>query len=284
MPTQQQLIAHVNNNSGRVRQLQTEVRVKAAGFPALKGNLALDRPRRFRLRAGVFGLQDLGFDMGSNDQEFWLWTKSAAGLNQHPGLFFARHDQLANPQVQRAFPVDPSWLIDALGLVTFNPMGRHEGPTPRGVDQLEIRSYVPSPTGDLTKVTLVHAQYGWVLQQQIYNQRGQLLASARASQHRYYAHAGVSLPQHVDVQLAPGQPSELSFELDMSDYYINQIYGDPEHLWSMPRPQGVPIINLADPSVANERRRPAGPLRENLQSRRAERMIGRRPVYRGIQR
>ena len=82
----------------------------------------------------------------------------------------------------------------------------------------------------MTRVLLLDAKYGWMVEQQYYDANGQLLLSARASQHRYYPDDAVTMPHHVEVRLLPGQPSQLAFEMDVSRYCVQSAYGRPERI------------------------------------------------------
>ena len=105
---------------------------------------------------------------------------------------------------------------------------------------------MPTPRGDLNRVTVIHDSYGWVLEQHLYDGRGQKLAAAVASRHRYDPITGVSLPRHVEVQLPP---AGVSFTIEVADYLINSLEGAPLHIWSMPQPSGYPLVDLCDPGV-----------------------------------
>ena len=243
-PTLQDVLATVNANGQSVRQLQTEgATLSVSGLPSLRTEVALERPGRFRLRAELLQLTGPEIDIGSNDDLFWLWVKR----NPQPGVYFARHDQFAASPMRRMMPIDPNWISEAFGLVHLDPRNTYEGPFVEGEERLWIRTRVPSPSGELAKVTVIHRKYGYVLEQHLYDARGTLLAKAEGSNHRYYSLEGVSLPHRVNVQIAPGQPTQLAFQLDMSGYRINQIQGEPNRLWEMPQLEGHPLVNLADP-------------------------------------
>jgi hypothetical protein len=241
-PTLEQIIDYVNSGTSRVNQLQTTgAWLSTDGMVvSLRANIALERPKRFRLQAGMAGPE---IDIGSNDEVFWFWAKRG----DPAAIYFCRHDQFQYAAARQVLPVQPDWIAEALGLVYFDPTLDHRGPFPRGADQLEIHSIIPSPEGNLTKVTVLDAQHAWVLQQQIYDSRKQLLASAIASRHRYDPIAGVSLPRQVDIQLPPAQ---LSFRIQVVDYLVNQLSSNPQQLWSMPQIEGYPLIDLAGPSVS----------------------------------
>ncbi|MCA9204845.1 MAG: hypothetical protein KDA59_17445 [Planctomycetales bacterium] len=284
-PTLPDVIAAVNATS-RVQQLQAQdATLKVDGVPALQADLAMQRPRQFRLRAELTKLTGQELDLGSNDELFWMWVKRSP----QPAIYYPRHEQYANSLARQLLPVEPHWLIDALGLVQLDPHGQHEGPYPRGGGQLEIRSRLPSARGELTRVLLVNERYAWIMEQHLYDDRGQLLASARASDHRFYADHGVALPHHVDVQLrdvqlGAGQPQTLAFSVDVRGYAINQLYGDTSQQFALPSIAGYQLVDLADPSLqipgvtaplARQQLPPTDPRQPR---------IGYRPEYRGYTR
>jgi hypothetical protein len=97
----------------------------------------------------------------------------------------------------------------------------------------------------------VHATYGWILEQHVYDTRGQLVASALNSNHRYYPELGVSLPHRIEIRLPP--PNR-SFHLDIDTYSINQLRVAPSQLFAMPSYPGYPMVDLTAP---NGRQAPA---------------------------
>ncbi len=139
-------------------------------------------------------------------------------------------------------PIQPQWLVEAFGLVQLDPAGVHEGPYQHGPGQLEIRSRIASPDGELTKLMVLHDRFGWIQEQHWYDPRGQLIASVFASQHQFDPTIGVSLPHVIDVRLPP---PALSLRISVDTYAVNQMYGDPAQLWAMPAFEGYPLIDLA---------------------------------------
>jgi hypothetical protein len=290
-PTTPPVIQAINQNTAQVRQLQAEVKVAVKGTPPLSGNLAIERPRRLHLRAGLFGLSSLGIDLGSNDEAFWVWVKQSISPSRPAAVYFARHDEFAGSQMRDMVPIEPEWLIESLGVIHLDPRGPHEGPFPAGKDRLSIHSKIPSREGTMTRITVVHAQYGWVLEQHIYDAKGNRIVSSFASEHKHYPEQGVTLPHHVELRVAPrGVPAstdskaeEMTLKIDIGNYHINRLMGDPEQLWALPRPDGYPMINLADP------RNQAPPREARHQARPNPQVDGMgrpnyRPVYRGLPR
>ena len=241
-PTLDQLMQTVNANTDRVQRLQADgATLTVPGAPRLRANLALERPRRLRLRADT-GLTGSELDLGSNDELFWMWVKR----NQPPTVFFARHQQYHASAARSVFSVEPQWLHEALGLVRFDPASRHDGPFAGRDNLVEVRSVRATPTGPQTRVALIDGQHGFVAQQHVYDAQGKLLASAIASDHRFDAASGVLLPHRVQVQLPPTQ---MAFTLAIDGYLINRLEADPARLWTMPRMEGHRYVDLADPRL-----------------------------------
>ncbi|MEM1304191.1 MAG: hypothetical protein AAGG46_04810, partial [Planctomycetota bacterium] len=141
--TIEQVVAAVNANTARVQTYVTNsASISVPGglaTPRLRGNIAVERPRRLRLRAGT-AITGPEVDLGSNDELYWLWSKR----NDPPAVFFARHAEHAGSVAQQFLPIEPEWLLDALGLLTLDPNAAYQGPMPRPDGTLEIRMTEPS--------------------------------------------------------------------------------------------------------------------------------------------
>ncbi len=234
------VIAAVNVNTARVRSYVTyDAKITAPGMlglPLLSASIAAEQPGRFRLRAST-AISGPEIDLGSNHEEFWFWIRR----NEPPAIFHCRHDQFANSPARDMLPIEPSWVADAVGLVTLDANLPWEGPTPIGDGKLELRSNIYHPTGMRSRVTVVDAERAWVLQQFLYDSTGQLLASSEASQFVYDPVSQVSLPRKVSVNV-PTQG--LAFTIDMGNPSINVPPGDPLQLWTRPQIEGAPAFDL----------------------------------------
>jgi hypothetical protein len=240
--TRDQIVAAVNQNSSRIQSLTaTGVTITIPdmlGLPLLSGNMAAARPGRFRLTAGTIAGQEL--DIGSNDELFWMWVRR----NQPPAVYYCRHAEFANSNIRQLMPIEPSWLLAAVGIVDIDPASVFDGPLPsaRGQGTVELRSWLPSASGRLQRVTVVDARRAWVIEQDIYDQSGTtLLASARADSHRYYEREQVSLPERVTIQLPT---ANLRMTINLGPMQINQLAADRGQLWALPTFDGYQQINL----------------------------------------
>lgn len=282
-PSLAEVIRVVNANSLAIQQLQTDnAKLSTQGMPGLRANIAMERPRNFRLRAHFTGLGQV-LDLGSNQDVFWaLVDMPQIATNIRRGIYYARHDQYRRSAARQLIPIEPNWLIDAFGLAYLDPSHVHEGPYSRGPEQLVIRSRVPSLDGDLLKITVVHASYGWVLEQHLYDARSQLIGSVLASNHRPYPVPGVTLPHRIQIQLPPPAQPLL---IDVESWAINQPTGNPAQLWAMPTYEGYPRFDLAGPQVQPQN--PSPPTNQPPPPNRfapGYPVTGYRPQYRGYSR
>lgn len=242
-----QVISAVNANAARIQSIQTNnasITVPGMpGIPLLNGKIAAQRPGRFHLVAGT-ALTGDEVDMGSNDDLFWFWVKR----NEPPAIFYARHDQFAGSAAQQLMPIEPQWLLDAIGFAEFRPGDVHNGPVPAGNGKVEITSVMQTRTGQLTKRSIVDATRAWVLEQHVYDAQGTLIASAVAkTPFRYYEQTNVSLPEKVEIRIPA---SDLSLAINMGAVEINGLTENPQ-LWTMPSKPGVPLTDLGAAQANN---------------------------------
>ena len=244
MPSQEQLIATLNANSSRVRQLQSTISLLMDGIPKIKGSLQLECPDRIRIKAGLMGISELGVDVGSNSDRFWIWSK-AATPGQTPAIFFARHEDFRNGLVQAPLPLEPQWIIDAAGLIEFSPEEIHQGPFPVSGGKLKLHSIRQTPNGPITRVSLIDAKSAKIYQQAMYDASNRLIAYSNSSNYRYYEGEQVSLPQWIELHVFAPDGQDIKLVVEAGDYRINSLHGDPDKMWTMPTPAGISTVNLA---------------------------------------
>lgn len=234
------VIRVVNDNSAKVRSLVApDASLSVPMTPALRANLTLERPRRFRLRAET-SLTGQEMDLGSNDSIFWFWVKRM----QPPAVFYCRHDQYHASVARQVVPVEPDWLIDAFGLPTLDPAAQHTGPYMTRGDRLEVRTQMNTLDGPMTKATIVDTR-GLVVEQHLYDGRGQLVATALASQHFHDPTSGANLPRLIEIQWPA---TRFSLKINLHTVQVNQVAGDLARLFDMPSYPGVNPIDLGDPN------------------------------------
>jgi hypothetical protein len=252
LPQQPQLgdiAGAVNENTAKVhsiRATQASLAMSDGVMPvSLSAMIAIERPRRFRLKATAPVLGPVA-DAGSNDELFWFWTKTL-----HPqAVFFCRHDQFPHSPVRNMVPLEPDWLVEAFGLVTFNPQEQHRGPTPDQQGRLRIDTLRQTQSGPVTKVTLIDARSGWVLEQHLFDAQGKLFVSALTSQHRQDEASGAWLPRKIDLTTqSSGQKMALSIQLAQLE--VNTLGEGDYVLWQKPQyqSQGAPDLDLGNPNL-----------------------------------
>ena len=278
-PRPQDVVAAVNGNSRLIRQLQTtSASLSVPGLPGLAADLALERPQQLRIRARAPIGSRPQLDLGSNQEHFWFWVNqnpTGLALGRPSPVYVARHQDFRRTAAPGVLPLEPRWIIEMLGVATLDPAAGYQFSV--GPEALVLRSQIATPGLPLTRQVVVHPQYGWVLQQQFEDSSG-TLAIANLSQFRYYPDNGVSLPRRLQIQLLPGRQEEVTFQIDVGDYMINQLIGAPSRLWQMPPLEGSPRVDLADfrePSQGGVQD-PGGAGRGNLGS------SAFRPRYRGL--
>jgi len=193
-PTLEQVTQVVNGNSSQIQSLlATEATLSGTGFPMLRTKLAFQRPKRFRLQAELLTSPEL--DVGSNDDLYWFWAKR----NEPAAVYYCRREQFAQSPARQMIPIEPDWLIEAMGVVEFDPALPHEGPIVLPDGRLEVRTCRETSAGPVIKSTILHAQSGWVLEQRFYDAANRLVARAVASRHQRDPLSGVTLPGVVDI-------------------------------------------------------------------------------------
>lgn len=237
----EQVAMMVNENSSRIQSLSaSSAKLSSSEFPTLRANLAVERPQRLRLVAEATALTGAEFDFGSNDELFWFWVKRG----QPPALYYCRHEQFDSSASRGVLPVEPDWLIEALGMVTLDPAEENQGPFPTGRGRLEIRTLVRRPQGTLTKVRVIDAAHGWIVAQHVYDSTGQRLASALASGHRRDPQSQAVVPRHVEIQWPL---NNFNLKIDLGDVVVNPpATADTDSLWAKPDySAGWPDVDLA---------------------------------------
>lgn len=244
-PTQAELVQHIANNNSKFRQLSSDLVVSLDGTPKLRGTMQLELPRRLRIKAGVMGVSQFGVDVGSNNLDFWVWTKVNLP-NQKPAILHSSHEGFknANSTIRQAIPLEPVWLLEGLGLVQFEQGDVHIGPdvTPEGF--LRLITVRRTPRGQIARVTLVNAKNGTIVQQALYDSQNQRIAYTNSTEYKYFSKKGAALPEKIEMHLFQnGQETKMTIEA--SDFQFDSLYGDPNQMWSMPTPKGVQAIDLS---------------------------------------
>lgn len=235
-PTLQQVMSAVNSNSSQIYNFQTDHAViSSPDFPSLRATVVFERPLRLRIRGGT-GVTGLELDLGSNDELFWVW------IRRDPQMYFCRHSDFAGSPIAREFPLEPRWLIEALGIVELDPQGAHQGPELIAPNRLRVVSWRESPHGRTTRLLTMDARTAVVLEQEVYDATGRLIAAAKAHRHRRDPLTGLIMAQVVSIQ---SPQFGLNLQLDLGNLRINRPLEVAPDIWQMPHYEGWAPVDLA---------------------------------------
>ncbi|WDQ18771.1 hypothetical protein PSR62_09550 [Rhodopirellula sp. P2] len=232
-PDIHQLAAAVNRTDA-IQQLSTNsAKVDVLSMPAvpkLNATVNVQREKRFRLKASVPIIMGAGIDLGSNENEFWFEVPD----NMTQTLYYANHEQYARQLNRAILPVDPTWLIEAIGLARLDPATVLSGPVIRSDGLIEVRTSMQTPSGMYQRVVFIEPSAGYITNLFLYSPDGRQVAKSVASDHRFNATANVVLPHRVKIELFPAAGPPLAMQLEVASYTVNQLLsGDPE-LFTMP--------------------------------------------------
>ena len=247
-PTLEQITSGINRNSQIIRNFTTEnasIQIPGVLIP-LHARLTFERSKRLRIQGSATSLSSQEFDFGSNDTLFWLW------MRRNPGeMWYCRHDQYPTSPVRSDIPLDPDWLIEALGIVEFKPTDQHFGPTRMNDGNWEIMSHCVTPSGQYIKRTVIDSKIGWVVRQELYTPQNALVALAEASDLRFDRSTGIYYVKRVSVQC---QGMEGKMTIDLGSPTFNTSVPFPSTMFVMPSFEGYRAVDLSSPEFLQPRR------------------------------
>ncbi len=131
-PTTDQLVAYLNQNgqslvsieakSAFIQAKQDRDQVGLGAFLACQKSSRAGSPPNFRLQAQVAGMDEV--DIGSNSEEFWFWIKRSP----QPYVFHCSYADYPAVAKRGAmpFPFQPEWVVETLGMATYDPKAKYE--------------------------------------------------------------------------------------------------------------------------------------------------------------
>lgn len=250
-PSPDQLLTFVKAQSDRMRAMQcyqVKIKLKAPRWPSipLDGNLALQRPKRFRLKVSTTML-GAEADFGSNDRRFWFWMKRSPA----PHIFYASHEQIAAVQERTQLPFRPDWVMDALMIPRLDPQTTRiipdEGPQSRHT-LFEVAE--SNSRGTMRRLIWVDRCHGSVVKQVLKDERGATIATAEFSRFVTDRSSGLRMPHQVALHW-PAQ--ETSMTLVLGRIIVNPTDFAPA-TWTFPEYDGYTPFDMARGSMV----RPAG--------------------------
>jgi hypothetical protein len=208
-----------------------DVRISGQSLPMhLGGQIAVERPRNFRLTAGIFGMDEEA-DFGSNTDWFWVWVKRANAHGQPSYVYQARHEDVPNSQMLSQIPFQPDWLMEALGVVPIDAQHVTLHPDRSG-QYVNLISERLSPSGQtVKKVICVDLRQGIVLSHSLYDINGSLIARAGLERHVRDKQTGIVMPHLIALEW-PQANLKINLEIDQIDVNPTTI---PPRNWQVPK-------------------------------------------------
>jgi len=237
------VINAVNNNNAQKRTfVANDARINIDGVPvSLSSNIAWEHPRKLRVLGGTI-LSSNEFDIGSNNEQFWVWIKQ----DPRNAIYFSRHDQYESSPARDAFQMDPYWLMESIGMTVFqpSPYEQHQlvDRTPEG--HWKIATTRRTPAGTYTKYTTVDGKTACVLMQELVNPAGRRVASAVSPSHARDATTGITYPETVDM-LFSMQDRQLAMRLSLGRVQFNQSSPFLPDVFTRPNPPGATLVDIS---------------------------------------
>ena len=113
-PEVREVVARWNANAKRLTSLEAHPSITVSSgvwHGVVKGDMELERPRSFRLEVTRPGGFVEEADLGSNEHEFWFWSKEN---NPDKAIYVSEYD--ANGASPLAVAMQPDWIVEAMGL------------------------------------------------------------------------------------------------------------------------------------------------------------------------
>ena len=165
-------------------------------------------------------------------------------------MWYCRHDLYPISPVRSLIPIDPDWLIEALGMVEFKPTDQHFGPHRLDDGNWEIVSHSRTPSGQFIKRTVIDSRVGWVIRQELYTPQKELIAVAEATDSRFDRGTGIYYAKRVSVQF---QGMNGTMTIDLGTPTFNRSEPFASSMFDMPTIAGHRAIDLSGPEFLQPR-------------------------------
>lgn len=240
-PTLEEIKTELNNRTEKIETLSSDNATLTAGnvaVPLRSCSVAVQRPRNIRVRGGT-GL-GTEVDFGSNNELFWFWAKRMPEKE----IYYADHQQFSASPVRSAIPFDPDWLMESLGLITLKDTDRHEGPNRTADGQIQITSYLQTPSGMYTRIVTMNPQTAAINKHEIYDPTGRPLVATTLSKHAVDPSSGILLARKVEMYSTSSQEKLV---LNLGDPKFNTPGGFSTLAFTMPSYEGYVPTDLCGP-------------------------------------
>ncbi len=255
VPKAEDLVHSLNENAQRVRNLKTDVKIDGKFdnmTSGIDGLMAYERtyapgstptPPNFRLMAQVFSKTEV--DLGSNSQEFWFHTPEGLAADYR---YCSYTDFRAN-RAQLPFPVQPEWIVEALGVADYDPKADYTVEQDKTTWQL-VEKAVNSQGQTVYKVTSFskvpakNNPYPVISRVLLDSTRKNMIYTAAVVRNQTDPKSGAIVPAEVKL-IWPRERIELSMRLEQLQ--VNNVLSREEEtrLFSRQSLGEIPTVNLA---------------------------------------
>ena len=242
-PTVAEIVDHLNTNTDKIQGWRaSSVRIRAQSVPIpLNGSMVVERDHRLRLE--VTSVAGKEVDLGSNDEQIWLWMRPRG--QQPPAIYHAAHADMDVARQQMPMPFEPAWLMEALCIAPISADNVEMEGEP-GVASIKLVSHHDLPGGQrIKKVITVHACHGYVMEHTCYNAQEQAIVRVLLQDYRLDTESGAVMPHHIKLDWPQ---AEMSLAMDMGHIEVNPTQISPM-VWALPQIPGTPMVNLGDPRL-----------------------------------
>jgi hypothetical protein len=264
--TPETIVNYLNHQSAAIQSIEFDsVNVSAASGPllqqmvTLEGDLYCAKPRDFRLRAGLKVSSSDEVDIGSNDKYFWMFAKRV----QEPNYVFCSYDDFATGKAQLPIPFDTDWVLQALGMTTYDPSAKYTIETRQSDREYWLISEGTTPQGmPVKKITVVAADARganapWVKKHVVMDGKGKTIATAEIVRAKNVT-AGtdpqtgrptvVQIPTELILTFQGSDNQKMKLNLTLGRETINAPTDERKHnyLFTKPTIPGSNPVNLAD--------------------------------------
>jgi hypothetical protein len=245
-PTAPQLVKYLNDNAARLQSLECRdlwIAAKQGGQAIdMPGLMVCQKPRNFRLNAKAVG--NPAVDLGSNQNEFWYWINKS----DPPYLFHCAYQDLADGKARAMpFPFQPEWVMEALGMATYDPAGDYE--VRNSQNTIELIQKTRSPQGQpIRKVTVFNRQatrsgQPVVAAYALQDANGKTICTATVNEVKTDRNSGATVPLQVHLSW-PQQQIDLKMKFD--NLIVNQLASErASALFTRPLMPNTPSYDLA---------------------------------------
>jgi len=241
MPTLEEIVRGVNQNSQSIRNFTTEnasIHVPGALVP-LHSRITFERPKRLRIQGSVSSFGSREIDFGSNDELFWFWARRNDGV-----MWYCRHELYPMSQMREFVPIEPGMLIEALGIVEFKPTDQHFGPHRLPDGNWEVLSHIQTPSGQFKKRTVFDRKNGEIMRQELYTLQDELIAVAQVIAQGFDRATGIKYARRVEVQ---SQIMTGTMTIDLGTPTFNRSEPFATSMFLMPQYEGYRAVDLSGP-------------------------------------